>query len=109
MLHLGKYQVIKDWNTGLGKNQDETQQQVFICLFQITIHNLPHKYQGKNTFTCYFCQEELKIGWCSTLQDWALEDSIKIKDKNEVEVAHSSCFSEFVQKQEVNKDLSGKT
>ena len=52
--------------------------------------------QKKNYFCCFFCQEELKIRWCSALQDWALEESVKVNKNGNIDVAHLSCYTEFV-------------
>jgi len=44
-------------------------------------------------YSCFFCQEELKVSWCVELQDWTLKDTVKVRVNGEITVSHYSCYN----------------
>ncbi len=47
-------------------------------------------------FYCYFCNEDLEVNWCAQLQEWTLNNGVKVHEmEHGLSVAHFDCYECF--------------
>jgi hypothetical protein len=44
-------------------------------------------------FNCYFCNEGMEVNWCGQLQEWTLNNGVKVHEEDRgLCVAHFDCY-----------------
>lgn len=63
---------------------------------QVSIKRLPPMERTIPVFYCYFCNEGLEVNWCTQLQEWTLNNGVKVRETDHgLCVAHFDCYECF--------------